>query len=150
MSLTNVIDGLPRRTTWTVSSIATLAAASAVGLALAYVVPGGTAAAAASVPVPVAAPAAPVWTVANDIAGTSCEARRGPRLTGASHALDLGVGCASVSERLAEAVVWKEGRDGSVSLSDARGRLVVAFAPAEGPAMEAYRPAQMMLSLARQ
>lgn len=148
--IATLVDTIPSRAGWAVSSAATLAVASAVGLGLAYVMPGGSAAAAISAePEAVVAPATPVWTVADDLTGDTCEARRGPRLTGASHALDLGTGCVAVSERLAEAVVWKEDRDGTVKLSDARGRLVVAFAPSEGPALEAYAPAHMMLSLAK-
>ena len=148
MNITTVASALHSRTTWTVSSIATLVLASLGGLGIAYVMPGGAAAANGSAPV-VAAPVQPAWTIQNDIASTACEARRGPRLTGTAHALHLGEGCAAVSERLAEAVVWNEGRDGTVSLSDATGRLVVAFAPADGPALEAYKPAHMMLSLLR-
>ena len=149
MNITTIIDVMPARTGWAVSSTLTLAVASAVGLALAYVVPGGAAAAITTPTVTASAPVAPSWTIADDLSGESCSARRGPRLSGASHALDLGKGCTAVSERLAEAVIWNERRDGSVSLADARGRLVVAFAPSEGPALEAYAPAQMMLSLVR-
>ena len=149
MNVTTIIDVMNARTGWAISSVATLAIASAVGLGLAYVVPGGAAAAVTAVPAAPVAPAAPVWTVADDLSGQSCEARRGPRLSGASHTIDLGAGCVAVFERLAEAVVWNEGRDGSVKLTDARGRLVVAFAPSEGPALEAYAPGHVMLSLAR-
>lgn len=145
--VTALVDALHNRTTWTVSSVATLALASLAGLGVAYVTPGGAAAASGEAPV-VAAPAAPTWTIRNDLADAACAARRGPRLSGNSHALYLGEGCVAVSERLAEAVVWNESRDGTVSLSDAAGRLVVAFGPSEGAAMEAYKPAHMMLSLA--
>ena len=150
--LAGTLAALPRSATWTVSSIATLGVASAIGLGLAYVMPGGSAAAAAAIATtaPATPPSAALWMISNDVAGTGCEVRRGPRLSGATHALDLGRGCATVSERLAEAVVWNEDRDGSISLSDATGRLVVAFAPSEGRGMEAFQPAHMMLSLARQ
>ena len=150
MNLTTFADTLPVRAGWALSSVLTLGLASAVGLGLAYFVPGGAAAAVTAEPAPVTAPASNVWTLADDLSGASCEARRGPRLSGGSHAVDLGEGCATVSERLAEAVVWNEGRDGVVSLADSRGRLVVAFAPSEGPALEAYAPAHMMLSLSRE
>lgn len=149
MHSTTIFDVLSARTGWAISSVATLVIASAVGLGISYVVPGGAAAAVTAAPVEASAPAAPTWTIADDLSGAACTARRGPRLSGASHALDLGEGCTAVAERLAEAVVWNEGRDGSVTLSDASGRLVVAFAASEGPALEAFAPAQMMLSLAR-
>ena len=149
--ITTLVDALHSRTTWTVSSVATLALASLAGLGVAYVMPGGAAAASGEVaPALTAAPAAPSWTIRNDLAGIACSANRGPRLSGSAHALELGEGCAAVSERLTEAVVWNEARDGAVTLSDATGRLVVAFAPADGPAMEAFKPRHMMLSLARE
>ena len=153
--ITTLVDALHSRTTWTVSSVATLALASLAGLGVAYVMPGGAAAAngeiapAALAAAASGATAAPSWTIRNDLAGIACTASRGPRLSGSSHALELGEGCAAVSERLTEAVVWNEARDGAVTLSDATGRLVVAFAPADGPAMEAFKPRHMMLSLAR-
>ena len=146
--ITTLVDALHSRTTWTVSSVATLALASIAGIGIAYVTPGGAAAAGSAITA-TAAPAPAVWTISNDLADTTCDAQRGPRLSGNAHALHLGDGCVAVSERLAEAVVWNEARDGSVRLSDATGRLVVAFAPADGPAMEAYKPSNMMLSLTR-
>ena len=152
MSLNVIVDALHSRTTWTVSSVATLALASLAGLGIAYVMPGGAAAASgteATVGATARPAGQPVWTIADDLGRATCAARRGPRLSGATHALHLGEGCVAVSERLAEAVVWNESRDGTVTLSDAGGRLVVAFAPSEGPALEAFRPAHMMLSLAR-
>ena len=150
MNLHERFDLLSQRLSWVSSGVLTLGVASAAAVGVAYVMPGGSAAAAPEIIVESASPAVPVWTIADDLSGSSCTARRGPRLTGTAHALDLGTGCAVVSERLTEAVVWNERRDGTVALADASGRLVIAFAPTEGPGMEAYEPAHMMLSLSRQ
>ena len=134
-----------------VSCLSTLGVASLAAFGIALFVPGGVAA-------PVSLDDSAVgtversvhrWRLTDDLSGSSCEAQPGPRLTGGAHALTLAADCGAVFERLADAVVWQEERDGTVRLADPAGRLVIAFAPTEGEALEAVAPNHAMLSLRR-
>ena len=132
-----------------VSCLSTLGVASLAAIGIAMFVPGGAAAPVSLDDTMVGTIERDVarWQLTDDLSGASCEASPGPRLTGGAHALALPEDCASVFEGLAEAVVWEEERDGSVRLADPRGTLIVAFAPAEGEALEAVAPTHAMLSL---
>ena len=131
----------------TPSNIITLAAASFAALGLAYVVPGGAAATPADEYLENAAPAPSVYRVVNHIEGADCEARPGPHISSTYRPVELTEACVAVLPTLETAVLWREGRDGSVSLVDETGKLVVAFAVADGPALEAIEPRNAMLSL---
>ena len=133
-----------------VAGLGTIALASVAALGLAYAAPGGLAASPIDADPTGAVERAPaIWHIADDITGASCEARPGPRLSGGAHTLTLDETCAGVFEALETAVLWQEELDGSVALSDPRGRSIVTFAPADGPAMEAVEPSHAMLSLSR-
>ena len=128
----------------------TLLLASVAALGLAYIVPGGAAAPVGDATVSQAVPrTAPVWRIADDMSGSTCDVRRGPRITGGTHAVELGEDCAAVHTPLTEAAVWTENRDGTVSFGDASGRLLVVFAPSDGRQMEAVEPRNVMMSLQR-
>lgn len=141
---------IARRFDATATGIGTLLVASFAALGLAYIVPGGAAAPVGDATVNQAVPRiAPVWRIIDDMSGLGCEARRGPRIKTGTHAVELGAECSSVHAALGDAVVWTEGRDGTVSLGDASGRHLVVFAPSDGRGMEAVEPANAMMSLRR-
>ena len=134
----------------TASSIATLVAASLAALGLAYIVPGGAAAPVASSEITGSiAPAPAIWQISNDLSGETCIARPGPRISNGAHSLALDENCTDVHDALPAAAVWYENLDGIVSLTDASGRVLVSFAQADGIGLEAFEPAQVMLSLER-
>ena len=132
-----------------VSCLSTLGVASLAAVGIALFVPGGVAAPVSldQTAVGTVQRAVARWQLTDDLSGTSCEARPGPRLSGGAHALDLPEACTVVFEGLSKVVVWEEERDGSVRLADPTGQLVVAFAPSEGEALEAVAPGHLMLSL---
>ena len=134
----------------TLSGIVTLAAASLAALGLAYIVPGGAAAPAStgSISPGVERPVI-VWQIVDDMSGATCEARPGPRISNGTHPVELSEGCPAVLPALADAVTWKVDLEGAVSMTDARGRLIIAFGTADGRQMEAIEPGNVMVSLRR-
>ena len=130
------------------SGLLTLLGASALALGLAYVVPGGAAATPAD-GAETATPRSPaVWRMTNHVANASCEARPGPHISSTFRAVEIEESCRDVLPTLASAVLWREDRDGSIALVDETGKLLIAFAHADGYALEALEPRDAMISLA--
>lgn len=130
------------------SGIITLAFASMTALGIAYVVPGGAAATPSVEEMDDTARVPSVWRMTNHVAGESCEARPGPHISSTYRPVEIDAACAEVMPELADAVLWREDRDGSISLVDETGKLVIAFVNADGPALEALEPRDAMVSLA--
>lgn len=128
------------------SGMVTLLGASVLALGLAYAVPGGAAATTSNeVTASVAAPS--VWKMTNHIAKSSCTARPGPRISSTHRPVEVDEACEDVLSSLTDAVLWREDRDGSVSLIDETGKVVIAFIEADGHALEALEPRDVMVSL---
>ena len=134
----------------TFGGVATLVAASLTALGMAYIVPGGVAAPAHTGSVAETVErVAPVWQITDDMSGASCEARPGPRISNGVHSVDLSESCASLMPALADAAAWKVDLEGAITIKDSSGRLIVAFAPADGRQLEAIEPEQIMMSMHR-
>lgn len=88
-----------------------------------------------------------VFRLENAGGRVNCVVRKGRTLSDGWSELLPGPDCATIFAPLADAVVWREGEDGTVDFIGRGGRTLVRFALADGAGYESIRPRSKILSL---
>jgi hypothetical protein len=79
--------------------------------------------------------------------GMNCIVHKGRTLSGGQSLLLPGPHCAAIFAPLTEAIVWRQGNDGTVDFLGKDGRTLVRFALADGAGYESVRPRSRIFTL---
>lgn len=89
------------------------------------------------------------FTIANLASSGACLASRGEAVTRRSREFAVDSGCETVWPGLASVRTWTDNEDGTVSLTDQRGEVVLTLGEADGVAFEAIEPQGALITLTR-